>query len=61
LLIWHPLAFLVAGILWMAVVATAVMYLPEKPARLTAMLLTLSHSIGVASWCVGLREPAWAG
>jgi hypothetical protein len=47
----HPLAFAAAGVPYLLLVVTAVMWLPRRGAAVVAGAGTAGHTIAVTAWC----------
>jgi hypothetical protein len=60
-LAYHPLAFGVLVVTYIAGIVWVVGWWPRPLAVSAAVLLTLSHSCGVACWCVGMLGSGVAG
>ena len=60
-LAYHPLAFAALVVTYIAGIVWVVGWWPRPLAISAAVLLTFSHSVGVASWCVGILGSGVAG
>jgi hypothetical protein len=53
----HPLAFAASGVPYVLLVAGAILWLPWRWSKTVAILVSLSHAIGVGAWtCVLMGE-----
>ncbi len=48
----HPLAFVAAGILWIAIFSTVILLLPERFALTLVVAIVIGHMAGAATWLV---------
>ena len=46
----HPLAFVAAGILWIAMFSALILLLPERLALTLVVAIVIGHMVGAASW-----------
>ncbi len=50
----HPLAFAAAGVPYLLLVASAVMWLPRRYAAVVAVVVASGHAFAVTTWCLVL-------
>ncbi len=50
LLTMHPLAFIAAGVPYLLLIAGAILWLPRRCSGAAAVLISLSHAVGVVAW-----------